>query len=335
MMKLMAFDVESVTKMMPIIGIVLIIIFGFLCALSIKSALKRKGIFKIYSKEPLEAHLQDPLNFNKLDKAKSFDTNTYFAKELMDYAEQLGINTVNKRDRYTKEGEMTPMLKTSINQNKANMVQAFTNNGLCMSDGYCDFIVNYRPHYMVCDFPKTINEYMAFCVNPGMFQKVDRSAMNVPSEEQKPEQSDVVNVKTLSSAFIDESQNVNIDSYEDDYVEPYDEGMSFADEETTVTPFRGSVSIGRDITMALANYAEKLAKKACSKKNIPSEINGVRTQDFDKECSTNYNRLSSIFLNGNYFKTDFVMWANSEYPNYGTERFDELIAPYLKYIKRR
>lgn len=328
---IMAMDIHKIITMAPVVGIAIIILLGFIFALCIKSVLKRKGIFKLYMKEPLEAHMRDPLNLDRWEKAKSFSTDTYFAKEMMQYAIQLGTNNVKKRNRYTKEGEPTPQLQASINESKLNMVQAFTHDGRFMSEGYCHFISDYRPHYMVGDFPKTITEYMAFCVNPGAFQKVERQ----PEPEKEPENT----VPVAPSTFVDESQNSDIDVYEDPYEEEYvqldDEGISFSNNATMVTPYSAAVSVGRDITMALSCYAERLAKKTCSKKQISAEENGVKTKEFRDECSRNYDRLSKIFLEKGCFKNDFVTWANSEYSDYGVEHFEELIAPYLKFIKER
>lgn len=325
----MAMDLNRIKEVAPIVGIVLIVIVGLMAALALKATLKRKGIFKVYLKEPLEDHLGDPLNLPSWEKAKSFSTHTYFAKELMEYAIKLGTNNVKKRDRYTKEGEPTPMLQAAINESKMNMIQAFTNDGMYMSSNYCDFILNYRPYYTVGDFPKTINEYMAFCVNPNAFQKVERKQ----EEDESEQQDQPTPVAAFPSAFIDESQSMAIDDYEDEYIEPDDEGMSFT--EDTVTPFKGSVRVGREVTMALATYAEKLARKTCNKKNIVTELNGVKTREYSKECDANYKRLSDIFLKEGYFKTEFVVWANSEYSDYGADRFEELIAPYLKHIKEK
>lgn len=305
-----------------IIMVVFIVLTFLILALYIKRIIQKRQVYKQYLSQPLENHLDDALNINRVEKARRYDTDTYIAKEMMRYAEALALSQLKKRDRFTKEGELTPVAKKATDETKISMVEAFTANGV-LSQGYAEFIRDYRPWYTVKDFFKTITEYMAFCTKPEMFQKVVR-------EEDPVVQTGINNEP---SAFISEAQASDIDSYEEDYVTTEEENMYYEEDDLGV--FQTSATVDRSVIITLTQYAEKLAKKTCSKKRIPCEENGVKTAEYTNECRDNYNRLSKIFFDGNYFNSDFVVWANDNYPSYGVARFGDLIAPYLRNIKQK
>ena len=301
----------------------LIIFTGLIASLAIATAIRRSSRYKSFESELLVDHLHDALNTKKWDKLHKKNTSIYFYKKLMDYATESALSRIDKKYRYDNNGQYSDVAKKVIQEEQINIGIVFTDGKEGLNERYINFITDYRPWYLVGDFSKTIIEYMTFCMNPGAFKKAEPATNTSDSvevrqfENEQQKKIPVNNTADIQSDYFDEVQ-------EDDVEDIYDDSLIYFSETTVVD---------KDITDVLVGYTEKLAKKRFDKNGMICYKDGVRTSAFSEECGNIYDRLSKLFFDKRLFNSDFINWVKSDFPDYDISRFDELIAPYIRYVK--
>lgn len=279
------------------------VIFGFL-VIAIRVNIKRRRKYKAFLDEDLTNHLGDNLNAKYYDDASRYSITTYFYDQLMQYAISIAMKDLKKRDRYDSNGEYTAISAQRVADMQENARIIFTDNATVLSNGYTNFITEYRPEYKVCDFSKSLVEYISFVENPSSFTKHAKTTNNV---EQQSVQQDQV------SKFVD-----------NDFTEI--KNNSQAEEVIEKSPKLIAMSVDKDVILVLDEYAMKLAK---SKKAKRPDI------DLDAEYKNNYGKLSKMFFNGRSFNDKFISWVQDNEPDSSIDDFKTLIPIYIRHIKTK
>ena len=276
------------------IGFLALIVLFFVFA--IRHRLKRKKKFKAFLDEQLEPYLQVGLYENKYAKAGRYDIDTYFYRQLMSYAESIAVSNIRKKDRYDKNGQYKPEVAAAISGVQMNVRGVFTADGRVLSNAYCSFITEYRPEYKVCDFPKSISEYIEFAANPNSFVKHPRPGDTEELPVGTTEKLDETDVKT-------------------------DEPSKEEPKQTLL-----SAVVDDEILLEIDVYSTKLAEKKKAKQ--PSI-------DVDAEYKKNYGKLHRMFINGKSLNDDFAYWVMMNKPESSVQDFRKLIPEYIRYVKTK
>jgi hypothetical protein len=300
-----------------VVATVVIIVVLLILSFAIEIAVKRRRKFKQFLGERLVDHVGDNLNARYYnDDISSYNTDIYIYSQLIAYATKTALRLVPRRQQYTKDGEYTQRAAEAIMSAQQNIFDAFTDDCICLTSNYAEFIRDYRLDYLVSDFNKSIPEYLEFRVSPGLYRK----AADIMAEKAAKEKAEKVPDETsvVSDTASNMTDTTPIPDFDDDEVI----------EETM--PFSSTVTIDRDITDALTCYARKLAKKKCGKAEADA-----KSEKYETEVRNSYNKLSKIFFDNRRFKQSFVDWANGQYPDYGMTKFETLIPMYIRYIKQK